>query len=143
MLRVDLTPGFRSPFSDNAYIPNLGQRWLRWELSSRVHQHGGLSTVYSGRSAAIAVMGPNIESNLSYFVQPAIWELLRRGRDAWIAVRRFQALWLALVPGGLGQEQLRQRLWGRGFWNACQRHAISVYLAGTSPAAKSMCPEPS
>ena len=103
MLRVDLTPGFRSPFSDNAYnSPTWGNagpdgNYVRAYTNTTDYQR-----VYSGRSPPIAVMGPNIESNLSYFVQPAVLGAAARAG----AMRRLQ----------LGDFKLFGSLWSPAAW---------------------------
>jgi O-glycosyl hydrolase len=71
MVRVDLTPGFRSPYSDNAYnSPSWGNAGQDGNYARAYTNTVDYQRVYSGRSAPIAVMGPNIETNLTYFVQP-------------------------------------------------------------------------
>lgn len=73
MLRLDLTPHFRAPYSDNAYNSpswgNAGPQGYYARAYTNTHDY---RTSFSGRSASIAVMGPNIETNIGYFVFPTV-----------------------------------------------------------------------
>lgn len=103
MLRVDLTPGFRSPFSDSAYnSPSWGNAGPDGNYVRAYTNTADYQRVYSGRSAPIAVMGPNIESNLLYFVQPAVLGAAARAG----AMRRLQ----------LGDFKLFGSLWSPAAW---------------------------
>ncbi|MCC6816316.1 MAG: T9SS type A sorting domain-containing protein [Saprospiraceae bacterium] len=93
--RVDLTPRLRSPYSDLSYFSPWfmgSQTKSVFNLedpanpngpeNNRVRTYKGptdYSRTFGGRNAPIAVMGPNIETNLNYFIYPAdgaIQELL-------------------------------------------------------------------
>jgi O-glycosyl hydrolase len=72
MLRVDLTPVFKSPYSDFTYnspwyhnnppLPGPETNNVRTYTSATNY-----SRLYAGRNAAIAVMGPDINFNTNYF----------------------------------------------------------------------------
>src|SRR5882724_11232108 len=72
MLRVDLTPVFKSPYSDFAYnspwyhnnppLPGPETNNVRTYTSATNY-----SRLFAGRSAPIAVMGPDIDYNTNYF----------------------------------------------------------------------------
>jgi O-glycosyl hydrolase len=72
MLRVDLTPTFKSPYSDFTYnspwyhnnppLPGPETNNVRTYTSATNY-----SRLYAGRSAPIAVMGPDINFNTNYF----------------------------------------------------------------------------
>jgi O-glycosyl hydrolase len=72
MLRVDLTPVFKSPYSDFAYnspwyhnnppLPGPETNNVRTYASATNY-----SRLFAGRSASIAVMGPDINFNTNYF----------------------------------------------------------------------------
>jgi O-glycosyl hydrolase len=72
MLRVDLTPVFKSPYSDFAYnspwyhnnppLPGPETNNVRTYTSATNY-----SRLFAGRSAPIAVMGPDINFNTNYF----------------------------------------------------------------------------
>ncbi|MBX7163573.1 MAG: hypothetical protein K1X49_07750 [Saprospiraceae bacterium] len=84
MYRVDLTPRLKSPYSDLSYyspwfmgsqvrsVFNLeDQSNPNGPENNRVRTYTGpadYSRLFGGRSAPIAVMGPDIEKNLTYFV---------------------------------------------------------------------------
>ncbi|MDB4976892.1 MAG: hypothetical protein JWN48_5233 [Myxococcaceae bacterium] len=72
VLRVDLTPRFRSPVSDVAYSSPWfhGQPPLPGPEGNNVRTYRDLADYtreWSGRRAAIAVLGPDIEHNLRQF----------------------------------------------------------------------------
>ena len=72
MVRVDLTPNFRSPYSDNAYdSPSWGNAGPDGYYARDYTNAADYQRVFSGRSAPIAVMGPNIDTNIGYFVFPS------------------------------------------------------------------------
>jgi O-glycosyl hydrolase len=72
MVRVDLTPNFRSPFSDNAYnSPTWGNAGPQGFYARAYTNATDYSQTFSGHSVQIAVMGPNIDTNIGYFVFPA------------------------------------------------------------------------
>ncbi len=72
MLRMDLTPNFRSPYSDNMYnCPTWGNPGPDGYYARAYTNAQDYRRVWSGRSAPIAVMGPNIETNIGYFVFPS------------------------------------------------------------------------
>src|SRR5215467_6007556 len=72
MLRVDLTPVFKSPYSDFTYnspwyhnnppLPGPETNNVRTYASATNY-----SRLFAGRSAPIAVMGPDINYNTNYF----------------------------------------------------------------------------
>jgi len=72
VLRIDLTPRFVSPFSDDAYhspVPS-GRLGAPEAEESNVRAYTGPSDygrVFAGQHASIAVMGPDIEQNLRLF----------------------------------------------------------------------------
>jgi O-glycosyl hydrolase len=72
IVRIDLTPHFRTPFSDDGYnspLPDRGDGRLGPE-GGNVRTYTGPSDygrLFAGRSAKIAVMGPDIEQNLGLF----------------------------------------------------------------------------
>jgi O-glycosyl hydrolase len=72
VLRVDLVPPFKSPFSDYTY----NSPWfhnnppLPGPETNNVRTYTGVTDytrVFAGRQASIAVMGPNIDQNTNYF----------------------------------------------------------------------------
>lgn len=68
MLRVDLTPVFRSPYSDNNYnSPSYGNAGPGGNYVRTYTNATTYTNVFNGNQAAIAVMGPNIDSNIAYF----------------------------------------------------------------------------
>jgi len=68
MLRMDLTPAFNAPYSnDNYNSPNYGapgpdDNYVRTYTNATTY-----TNIFSGLQAQIAVMGPNIDSNIAYF----------------------------------------------------------------------------
>lgn len=68
MLRMDLSPAFKSPYSDNGYNspsygnPGPGRNYVRTYTNAATY-----TSLFNGRQAKIAVMGPNIDSNIAYF----------------------------------------------------------------------------
>ncbi|NOT37154.1 MAG: T9SS type A sorting domain-containing protein [Saprospiraceae bacterium] len=94
--RVDLTPRLKSPYSDLSYyspwfMGSQTKSVFNYEdpanpngpENNRVRTYTGprdYSRTFGGRNAPIAVMGPNIESNLNYFNYPvdgAISEMIK------------------------------------------------------------------
>jgi O-glycosyl hydrolase len=72
ILRIDLTPHFGSPYSDDAYNSPVGDGAGGWPgpESNNVRTYTGptdYGRIFAGRSARIAVMGPDIEQNLRLF----------------------------------------------------------------------------
>jgi hypothetical protein len=65
---MDLTPAFNSPYSDNNYnspsygVPGPNGDYVRTYTNATTY-----TNIFSGRQAQIAVMGPNIDSNIAYF----------------------------------------------------------------------------
>jgi O-glycosyl hydrolase len=103
MLRVDLSPNFRSPYSDNAYnSPTWGNAGPDGNYARDYTNALDYKRQYSGRSAPIAVMGPNIETNIGYFVFPATPGAVARAG----AMRRLQ----------LGDFKLFGSLWSPAPW---------------------------
>ena len=72
ILRIDLSPHFRTPFSDDAYnspLPEHGGGGLGPD-GNNVRTYTGpadYQRLFAGRRAKIAVMGPDIERNLGFF----------------------------------------------------------------------------
>jgi O-glycosyl hydrolase len=67
-LRLLFSPVFASPWSDNAYnSPGYGQPGPQGYYARAYTNATTYTNLFSGRSAKIAVMGPNINSNLAYF----------------------------------------------------------------------------
>ena len=72
ILRMDLTPTFKSPYSDFTYnspwfynnpaLPGPEGNNVRTYTNATDY-----TRLYSGRRAQIAVMGPNIDENIRYF----------------------------------------------------------------------------
>ena len=103
LLRVDLTPNFRSPYSDNAYnSPTWGNAGPDGNYARDYTNALDYKRSYSGRSAQIAVMGPNIDTNIGYFVFPGTPGAVARAG----AMRRLQ----------LGDFKLFGSLWSPAPW---------------------------
>jgi O-glycosyl hydrolase len=76
MVRVDMTPNFRSPYSDYTYnspwfhnspaLPGPDGNNVRTYTNAADYKR-----VFAGRSAPIAVMGPDIDTNIGFFTFPA------------------------------------------------------------------------
>jgi O-glycosyl hydrolase len=68
MLRMDLSPAFNAPYSNNGYnspgygIPGPDGNYVRTYTNAITY-----TNVFAGLQAPIAVMGPNINSNIAYF----------------------------------------------------------------------------
>ncbi|MGC9943401.1 MAG: hypothetical protein ABSE48_16360 [Verrucomicrobiota bacterium] len=68
MLRMDLSPAFIAPYSDNAYnspgygVPGPDGNYVRTYTNASTYMN-----LFDGIQAPIAVMGPNIDSNILYF----------------------------------------------------------------------------
>jgi hypothetical protein len=68
MLRMDLSPAFNAPYSNNGYnspgygIPGPDGNYVRAYTNATTY-----TNVFDGLQAPIAVMGPNINSNIAYF----------------------------------------------------------------------------
>jgi hypothetical protein len=68
MLRMDLTPAFNAPYSDNEYnCPSYGNagpddNYVRTYTNATTY-----TNLFNGSQAQIAVMGPYINSNIAYF----------------------------------------------------------------------------
>jgi len=68
LLRMDLTPNFKSPYSDNSYNspsygnPGPGGNFVRTYTNATTY-----TNLFNGSQAQIAVMGPNIDSNIACF----------------------------------------------------------------------------
>lgn len=68
MLRMDLSPAFNSPYSNNDYnspnygVPGPGGNYVRTYTNATTY-----TNLFAGLQAPIAVMGPNINSNITYF----------------------------------------------------------------------------
>jgi hypothetical protein len=68
MLRIDLSPVFNSPYSDNQYnCPGFGQAGPDGDYARTYTNATSYTNLFDGLQAKIAVMGPNIESNVAYF----------------------------------------------------------------------------
>src|SRR5579864_8911983 len=76
MLRIDMTPSFRAPYSDYTYnspwfhnnpaLPGPDNNNVRTYTNAADYPR-----LFAGRRAPIAVMGPSIETNIGYFTFPA------------------------------------------------------------------------
>jgi hypothetical protein len=68
MLRMDLTPAFNLPYSENNYncpsygIPGPDGNYVRTYTNATSY-----TNIFDGSQARIAVMGPNIDANIAYF----------------------------------------------------------------------------
>jgi O-glycosyl hydrolase len=68
MLRMDLSPAFNSLYSNNGYnsptygVPGPNGNYVRIYTNATTY-----TNIFSGLQARIAVMGPNINSNITYF----------------------------------------------------------------------------
>jgi hypothetical protein len=121
ILRIDLTPRFASPFSDDAYHSPVPQESTGGPEGNDVRTYTGPSDygrVFGGQSAQIAVMGPDIEQNLRWydFAEPS-WRTA--GQLAQLGARKKTELgdfklvgsvwspapWLKLASGDRVQEQ--------------------------------------
>jgi O-glycosyl hydrolase len=103
MVRMDLTPNFRSPFSDNAYnSPTWGNVGPQGYYARAYTNAANYSQMFSGHSAQIAVMGPNIDTNIGYFIFPAAPAAVARAGT----MRRLQ----------LGDFKLFGSLWSPAPW---------------------------
>jgi O-glycosyl hydrolase len=68
MLRMDLTPAFNSSYSaDNYNSPNYGDTGPDGNYVRTYTNATSYTNVYDGNQAKIAVMGPDINSNIAYF----------------------------------------------------------------------------
>ncbi len=68
MLRMDLSPAFKAPYSANAYnSPTYGNAGPQGNYARAYTNAASYTNLYNGRQAPIAVMGPNIDSNIAYF----------------------------------------------------------------------------
>jgi O-glycosyl hydrolase len=109
MLRIDLTPAFNPPYSDNNYnCPNYG---IPGPDGSYVRTYTNASTytnVFNGLQAQIAVMGPNINSNIAYF------DFTASGSNPQVAGLTAQA-GKALISS-LGDFKLFGSLWSPAPW---------------------------
>jgi len=68
LLRMDLSPAFKAPYSSNGYnspgygIPGPNGNYVRAYTNATTY-----TNLFLGLQARIAVMGPNIDSNIAYF----------------------------------------------------------------------------
>ena len=68
LLRMDLTPNFKAPYASNNYNspsygnPGPGGNYVRTYLNAATY-----TNLFNGGQAQIAVMGPNIDSNIACF----------------------------------------------------------------------------
>ncbi len=68
MLRMDLSPAFKAPYSNNSYnspgygVPGPNGNYVRTYTNATTY-----TNLFAGFQAPIAVMGPNIDSNITYF----------------------------------------------------------------------------
>jgi O-glycosyl hydrolase len=68
ILRMDLTPTFKSLYADNAYnSPSWGNAGPDGYYARAYTNALDYKRVFSGRSAQIAVMGPDIDASTNYF----------------------------------------------------------------------------
>jgi O-glycosyl hydrolase len=68
MLRMDLSPAFVAPYSANAYnSPSYGNAGPQGNYARAYTNATSYTNLFNGIQAKIAVMGPNIDSNIAYF----------------------------------------------------------------------------
>src|SRR5580700_1522017 len=68
MLRMDLTPAFNAPYSANNYnSPGYGNAGPNGNYVRTYTNAATYTNLFNGSQARIAVMGPNINSNTTYF----------------------------------------------------------------------------
>jgi len=68
LLRMDLTPNFKSPYSNNNYnSPGYGNPGPGGNYARTYTNATSYTNLFNGSQAQIAVMGPNINSNIAYF----------------------------------------------------------------------------
>ena len=68
MLRLDLTPKFKPPYSDNQYnSPGWNQAGPDGTFVRSYTTASDYKRTWNGNAAQIAVMGPDIEKNVDYF----------------------------------------------------------------------------
>jgi O-glycosyl hydrolase len=68
MLRMDLTPAFNAPYSANNYnSPSYGNAGPGGNYVRTYTNAATYTNLFNGSQAQIAVMGPNIDSNIAYF----------------------------------------------------------------------------
>ena len=68
MLRMDLSPAFNAPYSNDAYnSPSYGVPGPDGNYARTYTNATSYTNVFDGLQAPIAVMGPNIDSNILYF----------------------------------------------------------------------------
>jgi glucuronoarabinoxylan endo-1,4-beta-xylanase len=68
MLRMDLTPAFKAPYSANNYnSPSYGNAGPGGNYVRTYTNATTYANIFNGNQAQIAVMGPNIDSNIAYF----------------------------------------------------------------------------
>ena len=73
MLRMDLTPVFNAPYSANSYnSPGYGNAGPNGNYVRTYTNAVTYTNLFNGSQAQIAVMGPNIDSNIAYFNFTAI-----------------------------------------------------------------------
>jgi O-glycosyl hydrolase len=109
MLRMALTPVFKSPYSDNEYnSPSYGQPGPNGNYARTYTNATTYTNVFSGSQAKIAVMGPNIDSNIVYFDFTAI------GSNPQVAGQAAQA-GKSLI-NSLGDFKLFGSLWSPAPW---------------------------
>jgi O-glycosyl hydrolase len=109
MLRIPLTPVFNSPYSDNDYncpgygVPGPDGNYVRTYTNATTY-----TNKFSGLQAQIAVMGPNIDSNIAYF------DFTASGSDPQVAGVAAQAGNSRI--GTLGSFKLFGSLWSPAPW---------------------------
>ena len=68
MLRMDLTPNFVAPYSNNNYnSPGYGNAGPQGNYARAYTNATAYTNFFNGSQAPIAVMGPDIDSNIAYF----------------------------------------------------------------------------
>jgi O-glycosyl hydrolase len=109
MLRMPLTPVFNSPYSDNRYnspdygVPGPNGNYARTYTNATTY-----TNLFMGTQAKIAVMGPNIDSNIAYF------NFTASGSDPQVAGQAAQA-GKSLI-NNLGDFKLFGSLWSPPPW---------------------------
>lgn len=103
MVRVDLTPNFVAPYSNNAYnSPAWGNAGPGGNYTRAYTNASDYGRVFNGVSTPIAVMGPNLDTNAAYFSLPVTFGTVAQAG----VMRRLQ----------LGDFKLFGSLWSPAPW---------------------------
>ena len=133
LLRMALTPVFTSPYSNQEYdSPGYGQPGPNGNYVRTYTNATTYTNVFSGTQARIAVMGPDIDSNLGYF------DFTASGSDPRVA-GQVAALGKSLM-NSLGDFKLFGSLWSPAPW--LKLIDGQTYSGGLSGATVSKVPFP-